>query len=347
MKFVKTTDICYEDYTKQMNRTQDIFNSDLVKTRKDKDSFKPLFCKKEFYHDNLKNFEIINATIENQTDLSTQQKIILWITLLCLLRRPKSWFAGVTSQNRLKLDASTNQQTTLRSPDTNFSLFEIVKKCQIGWPQKLDQNISFFNFINVIKIKPLPEIVLQSLVNIFTHSYPIAILNYEPSPQELLTIQTKSYRIITFEPDFTQWPRTLYGSRDPLSFWLHDCIHAEHFFAHPAQMQMQTGFYRFVHTALKFNFLDSHKLSTEFHSAFNYLISDMNTHPLHLLKTFKAILDIHLNEKSCDVWTRAILANTNNKRQIEALRNMNTSYFSSEDCDVSLQLLKGLGAQSY
>ena len=330
-----------------MNRTQDIFNSDLVKTRKGKDSFKPLFCKIEFYQNNTHNFETINSFISSETHLSTQQKIILWIVLLSLLRRPHDWFGGITAQKRLSTENFIKNEKNLSTTRQDFSFFEITQKCQIEWPQKLDNSISFFDFINIIKIKPLPEIALQSLVNIFTHAYPIEVLNYEPSPFELLEIQTQSYRIITFDPDFTKWSETLYGHRDPLSFWLHDCIHAEHFFSHPEQMQMQIGFYRFVHKALKSDFLASCQLSQEFNSAFNYLISDMNTHPLHLLKTFKAILDIHLKEGACDVWTQAILANTNNKRQIEALRNINTAYFSSEDCDISLQYLKGLGAHSY
>jgi len=347
MKFVKTADICYEDYTKQMSRVQDNFNSDLVKTRKGKDSFKPLFCKSNFYQNNIENFKIIESMINTQIHLSTQQKVIFWIVLLSLLRRPDDWFGGTTSEKRLSSESVLKFENSPHIIKMNFSFYEITQKCQIEWPSKLDQNLSFFDFINIIKIKPLPEIALQALVNILTHSYPIEVLNYEPSPYELLKIQTQSYRIITFDPDFTKWSETLYGHRDPLSFWLHDCIHAEHFFAHPEQMQMQIGFYRFVDTALESNFLASQQLSDDFNSAFNYLISDMNTHPLHLLKTFKAILDIHLNAVSTDVWIQAILANTNNQRQIEALRNINTAYFSSEDCDISLQHLKGLGAQSY
>jgi len=329
-----------------MTRTQDFFHSDLVKTRKDKDRYKPLFCESKFYTQNIQNFKYISELLLNARNLTEQQKVVLWTICLCLCRRPLNWYGGSHKDcGRLSSSSNSIDQLLISNNDTNFSFFEMSQICQIEWPQKINKHISTLDFINTVKIKPLPEVAHLAFVNIYTHIYPIKILSYEPTPLELLKLQSQGIRIITFQSDYSNWASTFYGQRDPLSFWLHDCIHAEHFFSHPEHLQMQIGFYRFVCNAINAKTLETSNSSDSFRKAFDYLISDMNTHPLHLLKTFKAILDIHFNQHSSDMWMKMILANTNNQQHIEALRNINTAYFRSDDCDISLHLLKGLGAQ--
>lgn len=309
--------------------------SELVKTHKgkSKDAFKPLFCKPQFYTVNQNNFEKIQQFLSTH-NLNPLTEVIVWTTLLCLLRRPTDWFGGVKKVKRL-------------SKKTNMLPLQIRALChdlQIDWPAKLNPEITFFDFLNSVQIKPLPEVAHKSLIYILTYIYPMTVLNYEPDPLELLKIQCEGRRIITFKNDYQNWPEQKFGHRDVLSFWLHDCIHAEHFFSQPDNFVSQIGFYKFVQSAIENKSWQNFLAKPGFDEAFIYLISDMNSHPLHLFKTFKAIIDIHFSEHSTTVWEKVFTPSTKSTAEKEAMRKLNTAYFTSDDCDALLQLTKRLGA---
>ena len=320
-----------------MTRTQDIFYTDLVKTQKGKDSFKPLFCNSQFYIQNQKNFALIqNYLNQSFLNLNEIQTVTIWSIILCLLRRPDDWFAGIRQQPIINGHCV--------AINTHFSFFELTQLCNIKWPSKVPQHIQTIDFINSIKIKPLADILQKSFAHAYFQTYPIKILDYEPTPFELLEIQSQGKRIITFKDDYQNWPQQLFGHRDPLSFWLHDFIHAEHFFSNPSLFQQQIGFYNFILNSLKTPCWDQDHESDNFKKAFSYLISDMNSHPLHLLKTYKALIDIHFQSEASMIWLKIIQSSHPQKFVVDAMQNVNTAYFSSDDCDVSLQYLNSLGA---
>ncbi|MFN3455137.1 MAG: hypothetical protein ACK41T_09285 [Pseudobdellovibrio sp.] len=304
--------------------------------KKEKDSFTPLFCKREFYlrHQNI--FYLTDSHL-NKLNLSTHSRIIIWIIVLTCLRRPQDWFGGFKTH-------FAHGDSSLKNYE-NLNLHDLFLKVGIKWPQKINPLISLTDFITQIKIKPLPDVAHRALYGIHTKKYPTHILDYEPSPLELLKIQCEGYRIITFESDYTKWPDKLYGARDPLSFWLHDCIHAEHFFADNENLISQIGFYKLIYFILEQKLIDPKAFVSDFESAFNYLISDMNSHPLHLIKTLKALIDIHLKPNSEAIWDNIINSTIVATHYKEAMRNVNTSYFAAEHCDLVLQFTKRLGAQ--
>lgn len=301
-----------------------------------KDSFKPLFCASSFYTNYQDSFKVIDDSV-NQLCWDKTSEVMLWTTMLCLLRRPKDWFGAINS----------SMTEIMSDSDANFSVYELTQKLKIDWPQKISQQISFSNFLRTIKIKPLPEAAQRAMYFIFTKKYPITVLDYEPSPTELLQIQCEGRRIITFKNDYTFWPTQLFGKRDPLSFWLHDCIHAEHYFSKPETFLSQLGFYKFVAQAYKAKCWPESIDNQSFESDFSYLISDMNSHPLHLFKTLKAITDIHFKADSLGIWEKVIQTPPSSPEELDALRKLNTAYFVDKDCDALLRLTKRLGAQSY
>lgn len=301
-----------------------------------KDSFKPLFCASSFYIDYQDSFRTIDKTVVNLRWGKTSE-VMLWAALLCLLRRPKDWFGGVCS----KLPQEKSE------PIPHFKIFDLTQKLKIDWPKKLSPEISFSEFLRTVKIKPLPEVLQRAMYFIFTKKYPITVLDYEPTPSELLQIQCEGRRIISFKNDYQNWPTQLFGKRDPLSFWLHDCIHAEHYFSQPEHFISQLGFYKFVASAHKADCWPSLSSNPAFDGDFSYLISDMNSHPLHLFKTLKAITDIHFNAEAKGIWDRVILTSSGSTEELNALRKLNTALFVDNDCDALLQFAKRLGAQSY
>lgn len=249
-----------------------------------KDKYRPLFCSKEFYHKNNSLFKLIKDHI---SELNQIEQITVWILSLTALRRPQNWFSGF--KNPTPLDS---QEIKIQDCQ-KFSIYELFKKIDIPWPTKINTTISLNEFTRTVRVSPLPLIVETALYNFLNQKYDLKILCYEPSPLELLSYQIQGMRVLTFDDYFLNWENTLYGERDPLSFWIHDLIHAEHFFSHNENRKGQIGFYHFIHQIIVNKILDLFMLNGEFNKSFSYLISDMNSHPLHLVKTLKALIDIH------------------------------------------------------
>jgi hypothetical protein len=310
---------------------------DLVKTRlstekKGKDKFKPHFCGKDFYLNHQNQFKLITMATQN---LSPQHEVILFTLSLCCLRRPNDWYAGQIFPSR---------QTHSAPVDFQFSLFQLFRELGILWPTKLDPKISILDFLATVKIKPVPEAAMSGLFHFFTGDYQLEVLNYEPSPNEVLEYQIQNKRILTFDNDATTWVHKKYGERDVLSFILHDLIHAEHFLGDSQKRQSQIGFYKFTKLILDNNLVDQFLLSAEFNKQFCYLISDMNSHIIHLLKTLRAVIDQHSPTPKDSVWPQITLLltskNTNAQTLRDALNRINTPLFSISDAEALLHFFQ-------
>jgi len=300
-----------------------------------KDRYAPHFCKPEYYIDNQQAFQKLHELTQH---LSPDNQVIVWTLTLSALRRPNSWFSGqhhpyVTHPKRSE-------------PRLQFSFYSTFQTLGISWSHRLSQEVSFEEFINTVQVIPLPQSAQRSLAALYFRTYPLEILNYQPEPLELLQIQSKNKRIITFELDYENWPTKMYEARDPLSFWIHDLIHADHFFSHPELRQGQLQFYLWILFILDQKILEPYFVNSEFYNNFCYLISDMNSHPIHLIKTFRAHLDL-LNLEA-PIWTVVLQKSfenypilQNNAPALTALQNINTPLFSNTDLDsllVSFQI---------
>ena len=167
--------------------------------------------------------------------------------------------------------------------------------------------MNLFDFINQNKIKAIPESCFRSLCFVADKTYPVVITESVPSPRELLQLQISGQRIITLNENYTSWPTTRIDGRDILGFTLHDLIHADHFFGDPVFRDGQLGFFRFVESLLSdkdLNFLLGS--SEKFSKGFEYVISDMNSHPLHMFQTLHALLFSELGDDSRAslIWNR-------------------------------------------
>jgi hypothetical protein len=214
------------------------FSQDFVKTKlstpkNKKDKFKPLFCGKDFYIVHQSEFKTLEFFTRN---LCPKNRLIIYVVVLCCLRRKTDWFAGIH-----KIHSEYDAKTDF----VEFSIYELFRKMNILWP-KLPVDISLFKFLSSVKIKPLPASAQNGIFHFFVGDYDLQILDYEPTPYEILKMQIKNQRVLTFEPDYKLWPEKKYGHRDILSFLLHDFIHAEHFFSDPNKRFGQIGFYKLI-----------------------------------------------------------------------------------------------------
>lgn len=286
-----------------------------------KDSYRPAFCDSQFYLNHLSHFKLIHQRVSH---LPLIEQITIWVIACSCLRRPDSWYSGLQNIPSTQADPHSN----------HFFLQNLFTELKLAWPPKLSPQISIYEFCKTVRINPLPQAATRALYFFYVGHYPLEILCYEPRPLELLQFQIRGKRILTFNSNFQIWPTLKYGERDPLSFWLHDLIHAEHFFSDPINRQGQVGFYRFIQEILEHKILDSILLNADFNEAFSYLISDMNSHPIHLIKTFKALIDIHEKGLSTEsLWQKVInLRSIENQPHIQiALNKVNKALFSTSD----------------
>lgn len=112
-----------------------------------------------------------------------------------------------------------------------------------------------------------------------------------PSCRELLAEQCEGRRVITLITDRELFLEEFNG-RDPLSFLLHDLVHAYQFFADPELKSRQIDFYRELRWQLDTDAALKDRVARDasFAEQFEYLIADMNSHPAHLRAYYHHIL---------------------------------------------------------
>lgn len=107
-----------------------------------------------------------------------------------------------------------------------------------------------------------------------------------PSPQEMLDAQCGGVRFVTFLRGEEDRERRIGRFNGAYEFLMHDLEHAHKFFG--GDFAGQVGFFRLLRESLP-AFAPWLK-DPLFAKDFDYLISDMNSHPVHLFKYLKAIV---------------------------------------------------------
>lgn len=131
----------------------------------------------------------------------------------------------------------------------------------------------------------LSDRIRRSLIQWYQGKYPLTLCFYVPTPLEILQKQAMGQRVVTVFSDPEDWKKT-WGHHDAWNFIAHDLIHADHFFENPENRNGQIQFYKTI-----LNFWQSEEISSLHDDpGFEYLISDMNSHPAHMLETLKSLL---------------------------------------------------------
>ncbi|MGZ3692156.1 MAG: hypothetical protein ACXVAX_11680 [Pseudobdellovibrio sp.] len=263
--------------------------------KKHKDRYRILFCHENFYSDYQSLFKMWKTRFAHLSDV---EKLQAWTLCLSCLRRPQDWFGG---KSQAPLVAENHFKNSL-------TLQELFENSPILIPKKINPTMNVFEFINNYKVKALPEACFRSLCYMVDNRYPLKMTQGEVTPFELLKIQLNGERVVALNEDYETWPHTLYANRDFLGFILHDLIHADHFFREPKHRNGQIGFYHFIRNFSETSSLQSLLEAHEFRSGFEYIISDMNSHPLHLFQTlhsllFKTLRDDRLAEQIWKEWS--------------------------------------------
>ncbi len=152
--------------------------------------------------------------------------------------------------------------------------------------KKLDKVSGLLLFTH-FHLKGVPQSVARAMEHWYLNEWNIVLSFKIPSSKTLLKEQAQNKRILTLIVDQEKMTTLILGKRDPLSFAIHDLMHADQFFNNPISLKGQLGFYQYIaehfeHPLLK-NLV---KTSPKFKEEFEYVVSDMNAYIIHLLKSF-------------------------------------------------------------
>lgn len=127
--------------------------------------------------------------------------------------------------------------------------------------------------------------IRRALIQWHMQKYPLQLLSYVPTPFEILNFQAIGKRVVTVFTQVAEWNQ-MWGPHNAWNFIAHDLIHADHFFENPVHQKGQVEFYQFV---LR-NWQHPEIQPLHANAGFEYLISDMNSHPQHLFDTLKNLV---------------------------------------------------------
>ncbi|MBK9295230.1 MAG: hypothetical protein IPM57_12465 [Oligoflexia bacterium] len=146
-------------------------------------------------------------------------------------------------------------------------------------------------------LKAVPIAVNRSLVFWAQGKYPLELFERPLEVMEVLEMQTQGKRCVSV---ITNSENYILGERDPLSFVIHDLIHADHFFTNDEQAQGQIRFSKICWQLSHMAEFEELLKDEQFKKDFDYVSADMNSHEAHLHQTLEAIIKDACTRKHVD-----------------------------------------------
>lgn len=225
----------------------------------------------------------------HQGQFSDVEIACVYIWIFCLLRRPQDFFGGPHSQ---PLHFAATASTLKAKSALQILKSTLPDHLQNTNPLKrFDVETSFVEFFCSHSWRSIPYSVARSLCEWYNGSYDLKLLTTIPSVEEVLEMQAQGRRCVSMLVDADEIQNFVLEGRDVLGFIIHDLIHADHFFHHRDNAKAQIQFSQKLVVLRQFPQIDD-MMSTDskFRDELHYLMSDMNSVPLHLLKTLKAVV---------------------------------------------------------
>lgn len=209
-------------------------------------------------------------------DLRPVELVALWSLQYLRQRHPGSWWGA-------------RRSTPLTTHDLTLDLRELPWDWGPDERKRLELAPTLGELWATRAFKATPEAVNRAILCWSEEKYPLVLMERIPSVEEVLEQQVRGQRCVTIFRQASQLAKLVLGERDPLGFTFHDLIHADHFFHDNELARGQIGFYRQMKDLLVRGELAPFMARAEFPEDLEYLLADMNSHPVHLWKCFKAI----------------------------------------------------------
>lgn len=218
--------------------------------------------------------------------LTSAEYAALWLVAYLRIRHPYGWWGA---HRRDAVHSHKLTKLLLDYPYFDWSTEEV---------KLLSRYPTLGELLNHRAFRATPMPVHRALLAWSTGDYALILMDRIPSVQEVLEQQIQGKRCVTLFHQLPRLGQLVLGERDPLGFGMHDLIHADHFFHANADKLGQIGFYRIIHQLVREEMLRDFFPITGFEGRLEYLMADMNSHPLHLFKCFRAICDISARGES-------------------------------------------------
>lgn len=140
------------------------------------------------------------------------------------------------------------------------------------------------------QLKGVAQDAQDGLIGWLKGLYPLDLLFTVPTPYQMLIHQCQGRRFVTLRPQEHILFSPIGRHAGTLEFLLHDLEHAHKFFGNSSLTAGQIAFFKDVKSALDAGFFDYLLKDPQFSAEFDYLMADMNSHPVHLWKYLKAIV---------------------------------------------------------
>ncbi len=212
------------------------------------------------------------------SNLAPFEMCTLYILVFLRVRHERNWL-----QKKSHLNSKQQSRLVLDLIPKTFQLnsWEIEKLKDVTFEQL------FLNF----NLKGIPESINRTMLAWMSGEWDIRLLTHIPSPRELLKLQVQKARCLTITIQPEQLGELVLSARDPLSFVLHDLMHADHFFQHKEIIDGQLGFYEKINSIYEKDELkQAMKNNAQFRKEFEYVASDMNAYVIHLFKCLKSAI---------------------------------------------------------
>ena len=250
---------------------------------------------------------------------SPQDFTTLYLLLFLRIKHPKNWAQKNSKSQHINQNFGSDLLSII--PE-GFNLNE--------WEKNKLQGETTFTLFNNFNLKAIPESINRTILHWFLGSWSIEMLQHIPTPRELLRLQVKNTRCITIITNPEEIDSYVLETRDPLSFVLHDLMHADQFFSQKESQIGQLGFYHLINCVYDRPELRLLlQLNKDFKKEFEYVASDMNAYVIHLFKCLKSAFS-RINED--DFFYENLLSWWKmNDEQINSSRKLNTPYFNHQD----------------
>ena len=263
-----------------------------------------------------------NLEILKDLDLSPYHFTTLYLLLFLRIKHPKNWI-------------QQKSKTLINEPSKMISevlLLSIIPESFLlnSWETEKLKGVTSYSLFTHFNLKAIPESINRTMIHWMLGKWSIEMLEHIPNSRELLKLQVKNTRCITVITNLKKIDSLVLNSRDPLSFLLHDLMHADQFFNQTISQKGQLGFYKLIDSIYdQPELLLLLKKNEEFKKEFEYVASDMNAYVIHLLKCLKS--SIYRTEHSEVFFHKVLQWWDMNEVEIKASKNLNSPLFSELD----------------
>ncbi len=223
-----------------------------------------------------------------------------WTTLILFILAGQRFNTKNWIQFKKKHDESFHKN--LRSAENGLSNLQIKEFLQSRIETEIFQQNYFFYFQKVApqdsfwksatsqRWKHIPSHALESLQAWALKKYNLILSSSIISPEEMMNLQAQGQRIVTVFESKKDLEQVHEHHRDAFLFTVHDLEHANHFFCKPQNHQQQKKLIELMKSTFAQNTVFRSWVAQDLQKEFDYLISDMNTHPWHMYLTLQQLL---------------------------------------------------------